>query len=271
MRVEITSCTDTGQVREHNEDCMAHDSKLGIAVLADGMGGYQAGEVASKIAVETVLAELSSSLSHYAKQNQAASSAVINALLKSAIQKANQAILDAATQEPQYRGMGTTIVAAVLKGHELSIAHVGDSRLYRLRHQQLQQLTVDHSVLQELIDCGFYTRAQAQHSPNRHIVTRALGVMEQVDIDVQTQIVMENDLYLLCSDGLNDMLEDEEIELLLNELPLDLEHIAQNLVNLANDHGGTDNISVMLLQMLEDVNSPPQNFWQFIKGKLTQR
>ncbi|MEN9848164.1 MAG: hypothetical protein RL368_904 [Pseudomonadota bacterium] len=271
MRVEITSCTDTGQVREHNEDCMAHDSKLGIAVLADGMGGYQAGEVASKIAVDTVLSELSASLLQYAKQNQMASSAVINALLKSAIQKANQAILDAATHEPQYRGMGTTIVAAVLKGHELSIAHVGDSRLYRLRHQQLQQLTVDHSVLQELIDCGFYTRAQAQHSPNRHIVTRALGVMEQVDIDVQTQIVLENDLYLLCSDGLNDMLDDEAIEPILNKSPLDLGRMAQELVNLANEHGGSDNISVMLLHLIEDVTLPPQNFWQFIKRKLTPR
>ena len=126
-------------------------------------------------------------------------------------------------------------------------------------------------MLQELIDCGFYTRAQAQHSPNRHIVTRALGVMEEVDIDVQTQIVLENDLYLLCSDGLNDMLDDEEIERLLNETSLDLGRIAQNLVNLANDHGGTDNISVMLLRLVEDVRLPPRSFWQFLKEKLTQR
>lgn len=264
MRLEIASLTDKGCVREHNEDYIAHDGN--IAVLADGMGGYQAGEVASEIAVTTVMRELTRHLKQYMKHDQIASATVVNAILRNAVHKANLAIVTAAAQEMQYRGMGTTIVAAVLKGGELSIAHVGDSRLYRFRHQQLTQLTVDHSVLQELIDCGFYTKEQAQRSPNRHIVTRALGVAEQVDIDVQNHPVLLNDIYLLCSDGLNDMLSDHEIAIILNHESFSLVQMAQELVQTANTKGGFDNISVILLHIIPSLES--ENFWDKLKDIL---
>jgi protein phosphatase len=210
--------------------------------------------------------ELVRNFKQYMKHDQIARATVVNAILRNAVHKANLAIVAAAAQEIQYRGMGTTIVAAVLKGDELSIAHVGDSRLYRLRDQQLKQLTVDHSVLQELIDCGFYTKEQAQRSPNRHIVTRALGVSEQVEIDVQNHPVLLNDIYLLCSDGLHDMLNDHDIANILNKESLSLEQLAQELVQTANIKGGFDNISVILLRVLPCLES--ESFWHKFKDRL---
>lgn len=250
MQLELAYCSDTGRVRDHNEDAMAMDAELGLVVLADGMGGYQAGEVASDLAVKTIMTHLSEHLPNlpaekreYINNNRNLHHSSI--LLEQAVLSANRIIFEASESETQYQGMGTTVVAALFSPEFISIAHVGDSRLYRLRNAVLTPVTVDHSVLQELIECGFFTPEQARHSPNRNLVTRALGVSDTVSVDVQEQALQNGDIYLLCSDGLNDMLEDSEMQKILN-LPESLEQLAQRLVDAANNHGGEDNISVLL-------------------------
>lgn len=248
MQAEIATCSNTGLVREHNEDYIAGNESLGIMVLADGMGGYQAGEVASEIAVTTIMNELVTSLRSLppAKQEIANGYHRATILLEQAILKANRAIYETAEQQVLFRGMGTTVVAAAFHNGLISIAHVGDSRLYRFREGELVQLTKDHSVLQELIDCNFFTREQARHSPNRNLVTRALGVNEMVNVDIQEHRILPQDIYLLCSDGLNDMLEDDEIKNVLKDYHPYLEQCALQLVQAANEQGGEDNVSVIL-------------------------
>ena len=148
--------------------------------------------------------------------------------------------------------MGTTIVACMFYDNKISIAHVGDSRAYRLRGDEFEQLTLDHSLLQELVDRGFYSAEEAQRSTNRNYVTRALGVEPTVEVEVHEHSVMPNDIYLLCSDGLPDMVEDQDIHLTMSTINASLDVVGKQLIDLANDHGGRDNVSVMLAQ----VNSP---------------
>ncbi|MEK7989994.1 MAG: Stp1/IreP family PP2C-type Ser/Thr phosphatase [Thiotrichaceae bacterium] len=263
MRLEISYLSDTGLVRDHNEDYLSCDETLGLVVLADGMGGYQAGEVASEIAVQTVMSNLTEIAESATEDNDNPLGTHTSLQLDQAIVKANKSIIKAAEEQPKkYQGMGTTIVAALFHDNTAFIAHVGDSRLYRLRHREFKVLTKDHSVLQDLIDCGYYTQEQARHSPNRNLVTRALGVSKMVNVDVQEQFVLANDIYLLCSDGLNDMLEDIEIYNILADCQHDLSLAARNLVNAANNKGGDDNISVILVKVLvEDLNQD-KNWWQ---------
>jgi len=267
--LEIASHTDAGLVRDHNEDYLASDVDLGLMVLADGMGGYQAGEVASAIAVNTIVAELVDKLKNVPRRKDDHNRGGYHwatVLLEQAIIKANQAIFTAAEEQAQYRGMGTTVVAALFHQDFVSIAHVGDSRLYRLRGNEFKAITSDHSVLQELIDCGFYTPEQARNSPNKNLVTRALGVSDSVNVDIQEQTIAANDMYLLCSDGLNDMLEDGEMQMiLLDSFQHQLEEIALNLVSAANNNGGEDNISVLLGRFVADDNLPSQNWWQRVQ------
>ncbi len=261
MIIETVYCTDTGRIRKHNEDCISGDDKLGLAVLADGMGGYQAGEVASEMAVSTIMDFMKSPAKYNVERqtnNHRYHSATVQ--LEQAVLKANQIIYDAAERNSEYQGMGTTVVATLFHNNCVSIAHVGDSRLYRIRENKLQQITKDHSVLQELIDCGFYTSEQARHSPNRNLVTRALGVSEEVNVEIQEQSVLSQDLYLLCSDGLNDMLEDGQIHKIINDSTT-LEQAAQLLVSAANSKGGNDNISLILIRPLEIATKPHVNWF----------
>jgi protein phosphatase len=269
MRAEIASCSNTGLVREHNEDYIASDELHGIMVLADGMGGYQAGEVASKIAVTTMMDELVTALKNLppAKQEIANGYHRATILLEQAVLKANRAIYEAAEQKVTYRGMGTTVVAAVFRSGLISIAHVGDSRLYRFRDGELEQLTKDHSVLQELIDCNFFTREQARHSPNRNLVTRALGVNESVTVDIKEYKILSQDIYLLCSDGLNDMLEDVEIKTVMNQYKNNLTQCAEQLVQAANEQGGEDNISVILARPRSAPLRSKKNWLQKLFGQ----
>lgn len=269
MRLEIASRSSVGLVRDHNEDTIASDATLGLVVLADGMGGYQAGEVASAIAVDTLVTELTPALKQLRRVEVTSGLHQATVLLEQAVIKANTVIYDTAEQQILLQGMGTTIVAAILQPEFISIAHVGDSRLYRLRGQDFKQLTTDHSVLQELIDCGFYTREQARRSPNKNLVTRALGVSHNVVVDVQEQPLIIEDIYLLCSDGLNDMLEDSEMHALLKEFGHDLDKAAQALVNAANAKGGEDNISVILVRVGADVAKPAlgwlRRLWEWLR------
>ncbi|MCC7484455.1 MAG: Stp1/IreP family PP2C-type Ser/Thr phosphatase [Burkholderiales bacterium] len=234
-------------VRSHNEDSIAADPDIGLAVLADGMGGYNAGEVASGIAVELIRTELKKALSEV-KPEQLNGKGV-ETLLAEHAERANAAIYQAAQSQPQYSGMGTTLVVAMWRDNRVSVGHIGDSRLYRLRGADFEQITRDHSLLQEQIDSGMITREQARHSQNKNLVTRAVGIDPQVEPEVHTYDAQPGDIYLLCSDGLSDMVSDEDIQLTLTSLQTNLPLAAQQLVQQANDNGGRDNVSVILVRV----------------------
>ena len=248
--LEIASATHSGMVRSHNEDSIASDPSLGLAVLADGMGGYNAGEVASGIAVALIVDEMKRMLADRAAADL--TSAQIEALIAEVAGKANAAIYQAAQGNSQYSGMGTTLVLALWHDRRIVVAHVGDSRLYRLRGDALEQVTRDHSVLQEQIDSGMITREQAKHAQHKNLVTRAVGIDPQVEAEVHTYPAQVNDIYLLCSDGLPDMVADEDIRVTLASLRVNLPLAAQQLVQQANDNGGRDNVSVILVRVLKD-------------------
>ena len=241
---EVCALTDLGLVRQNNEDAVAFDRQTGLCLLADGMGGYQAGEVASAMAVAWLTQELNSWLQ---RAGPRAPVKALRQILKTCVQGANHAIVQAANSNPDQQGMGTTLVAGVFTGNQLVLGHVGDSRCYRLRYETLLQLTKDHSMLQEQVDAGLMTPRQALVSPHRNLITRALGVESTVQVDIGEHRVEPGDLYLMCSDGLSDMLERAAITDILNA-PSPLATKAQALVQAANDSGGRDNISVLLVQ-----------------------
>jgi protein phosphatase len=171
-------------------------------------------------------------------------------VLRDAVYRANKIIFQTAQSQTHCEGMGTTIVASMFHDNKISIAHVGDSRAYRLRGGTFEQLTMDHSLLQELVDRGFYSHEEAQRSTNRNYVTRALGVEPTVEVEVHEFDVLPDDIYLLCSDGLPDMVEDEDIHLTISTFNASLDVVGKQLIELANDHGGRDNVSVMLAQVI---------------------
>jgi PPM family protein phosphatase len=248
--LEVASLSHPGMVRAHNEDAVFVDGAAGLAVLADGMGGYNAGEVASGIAVDVITRNmLPELLSRRDLTKVDGSSGLTHAalLLQQNIEVANKTIYDAAQARPECAGMGTTIVASVFRGNRASIGHVGDSRCYRLRGHTLEQLTRDHSLLQEQIDSGMLTPERAKYSLNKNLVTRALGIDESAPVDVVEYRVETGDLYLLCSDGLTDMVDAEVIGPILARNRASLAGAAAELVDLANRNGGRDNISVVLV------------------------
>ena len=252
-KLRTVGVTDTGRVREHNEDAIVSDPEIGLFVLADGMGGYNAGEVASGIAVKTIMnlvreAYETQDLSGTDKMSGLSRPAVI---LRDAIARANKIIHQTSKTQEQCEGMGTTVVAGLLHDNRVIIAHVGDSRMYRLRGERFEQVTMDHSLLQELVDRGFYTPEEAQRVTNKNYVTRALGVEPTVDVEINEQPVQKGDCFVLCSDGLTDMVEDEDIHLTISTFGVNLNTVAKQLVQLANDSGGRDNISVMLIHVTE--------------------
>jgi serine/threonine protein phosphatase PrpC len=246
--LEIAKATHTGMVRSHNEDSIATDSQIGLVVLADGMGGYNAGEVASGIATALIASEIREAMLKE-RPSEKDSSSQATMLLRSIIAKANASIFQSANSQPQYAGMGTTLVAALLFNDHLTIAHIGDSRCYRLRSGNLEQITRDHSLLQEQIDSGLLTKEAAKRSQNKNLVTRALGIEPTVEAEIHSYPAHEGDIYLVCSDGLNDMVEDHDIEMTLDALGANLELAAEQLVQMANDNGGRDNVSVVLIKV----------------------
>ena len=252
-KIDFAEITDTGRVREHNEDAIGSVPEIGLMVLADGMGGYNAGEVASGIAVQIVteLATLGANREPRDEIDPHSGLMRQSIILRDAVYRSNKIIFQTAQSQTHCEGMGTTIVACMYYDNRVSIAHVGDSRAYRLRGGALEQITADHSLLQELVDRGFYSEEEAQRSTNRNYVTRALGVEPTVDVEVNEYDVLPDDVYLLCSDGLPDMVEDEDIHLTISTFNASLDVVGQQLVDLANDHGGRDNISVMLAQVKE--------------------
>jgi len=245
--------TDTGRVREHNEDTIGTDADIGLLVLADGMGGYKAGEVASGIAVRTVMSLLREAVERedLTLADAATGLSRPGILLRDAIQRANKLIYQSAQTQPHCEGMGTTVVAGLFFDDRLTIAHVGDSRMYRVRGGQIEQLTQDHSLLQELVARGFYTPEQAARAAAKNYVTRALGVESTVEVDIREVPVERDDLVLLCSDGLSDMVEDGDIHLTVKTFGANLETLARQLIQLSNDNGGRDNVSIVLVRVLD--------------------
>ncbi|MDH3548285.1 MAG: Stp1/IreP family PP2C-type Ser/Thr phosphatase [Gammaproteobacteria bacterium] len=252
-KIEFAELTDTGRVREHNEDAIGSVADIGLMVLADGMGGYNAGEVASGIAVQIVtdLASEAATREELADIDPHSGLMRQSIILRDAISRSNKIIYQTAQSQTHCEGMGTTIVACMFYDNKVSVAHVGDSRAYRLRGGQLEQVTLDHSLLQELVDRGFYSQEEAQRSTNRNYVTRALGVEPTVEVEVHEYNVLPEDIYLLCSDGLPDMVEDDDIHLTISTFNASLDVVGQQLIDLANNHGGRDNVSVMLAQVKE--------------------
>jgi protein phosphatase len=247
------SRTDTGRVREHNEDAIASDGDIGLIVLADGMGGYNAGEVASGIAIKTIAHLVREAVAREDLRISDPVSGLSRAsiILRDAILRANKIIYQTARTQPHCEGMGTTVVGILFFNNSASVAHVGDSRAYRLRHNRLEQITIDHSLLQELVDRGYYTPEEAQHATNKNYVTRALGVEPTVDVEIKEYAAQKGDVFMLCSDGLTDMLEDDDIELTINTFGTSLDSVGNHLVQQANEAGGRDNISVVLAQVAE--------------------
>lgn len=241
--------TDPGRCRENNEDSVAFDEQALVAVLADGMGGYNAGEIASGMATAFIKAELSRWLSEAGANAQIRD---IRRAMEICVDNANIAIYNSANANPSFAGMGTTLVLGVIKDGRLLVGHIGDSRCYRLRQGRMEQITKDHSLLQEQMDAGLITPEQAAGSPIKNLVTRALGVEQGVMLEVNEFSIEPGDVYLMCSDGLSDMVSDEVIVRIASE-DLRLEPLAEHLILAANESGGRDNISVLLVAAGEAV------------------
>ncbi len=258
MTLEFFSATDTGRARNNNEDSVAVDEPSALVVLADGMGGYNAGEVASGMATSFIKTELGRWL---AEASENASDTDVRRAMDICVDNANRAIFNAANSNPQYAGMGTTLVVGVFRDARLLMGHVGDSRAYRLRGGRMAQITHDHSLLQEQIDSGLITQEQAAFSANKNLVTRAVGVEDTVLLETHLHDVLPGDTYLLCSDGLSDMLDDDSISQLL-QTGDSLSELAAALVNAANDAGGKDNISVVLARVRGPAGTS-RSWWPF--------
>ncbi|MDQ6681270.1 MAG: Stp1/IreP family PP2C-type Ser/Thr phosphatase [Pseudomonadota bacterium] len=258
MILEFHCATDTGRARTNNEDSVVIDEAAQLVVLADGMGGYNAGEVASGMATSFIRTELGRWLSEAA---ESATDADVRRAMEICVDNANRAIFNAANSNPQYAGMGTTLVVGVFREGRLLVGHVGDSRCYRMRAGRLMQITHDHSLLQEQIDAGLITVEQASFSANKNLVTRAVGVEDTVLLETHLHDVLPGDVYLLCSDGLSDMLADEAVSQLLLGCDL-LPEAASALIDAANDAGGKDNISVILARA-RGLAGSVRSWWPF--------
>jgi len=241
-------------VRGLNEDAVFANPNQGLVILADGMGGYNAGEVASGMATMLLSTELEKAFADKPSHgiDKAGGQAYAHGCLLDKVGVTNAAIFNAAQSQPQYAGMGTTLVTALFYDNQVTVAHIGDSRLYRLRGEEFSVITRDHSLLQEQIDSGLISVEEARFSQNKNLVTRALGVDPEVETEIHDYPVLPGDVYLLCSDGLNDMVEDEEIQLTLQMLGANLELAATQLIQVANDNGGRDNVSVILVKVLRE-------------------
>ena len=248
MNYEICTQTDPGLTRDNNEDAVAFHAATRLCILADGMGGYNAGEIASGMAAAFIKSEMGRWLSQAGRN---ANSKEVRRALEICVENANHSIFNAANSNPQYAGMGTTLVVGVFQDGRLTLGHIGDSRCYRLRGGEFQQITKDHSLLQEQIDAGLITPEQALTSLNKNLVTRALGVEDTVLVEVNEHRVDAGDLYLMCSDGLSDMVADPGIAAILVGAGT-LEQKARQLIVAANEAGGRDNISVLLAYVKED-------------------
>lgn len=260
--LEMLVRTDPGMVRSHNEDAVFINPEVGLAILADGMGGYNAGEVASGMATSMLAESLGLSIGPSVINGaEFVDAGLIEQRLHDEISAVNISIFNASESLAEYAGMGTTLVVACFYDNRMSVAHLGDSRLYRLRGGCFEQLTRDHSFLQEQLDSGMITPDEARYSHNKNLLTRALGVDPVVEVEIHDYGMARGDVVLICSDGLNDMVEDDDIAQILHDAGDDLALAADELIRTANDNGGRDNISVILVKV-RGAYSSPRGWWQ---------
>ena len=236
--------TDVGLKRNSNQDFVyASDQKVGrlpsLLIVADGMGGHAAGDLASRVCVETAVSSIEGS-----GQTETIP------ILAEAVQKANRAVLKKAAEKPEYAGMGTTIVAAVIDGNTLYVANVGDSRLYLIDDDRIDQITLDHSLVAEMVRSGRISPEQMRNHPEKNIITRAVGGEENVEVDFFDVGLHKGDVVLLCSDGLTNMVEDDQIFRIVRREKT-LRDAGQKLISAANSAGGRDNISVVLARLTD--------------------
>lgn len=252
IEIEFGACTDVGRTRENNEDSFRVASDIGLFVLSDGMGGQSSGEVASRLATDAVIAHcreahVNPSLPLTGETLDGVSEA--GNRLASAIRLANSAVHKASQKQDKLRGMGATVVAVMLSEERVSIAHAGDSRVYRLRNGNLERLTRDHSFIEEQVRRGLMTPEEASTSTLQNVLMRAVGVEPEIEVEVNEELFADDDVLLLCSDGLTKELSDPQIAGVLAETE-DPEMAAEQLVDLANRAGGSDNITAIVLRHL---------------------
>jgi serine/threonine protein phosphatase PrpC len=254
MKVSYQAISDVGRKRKGNEDSVFVNPEQKLYVVADGMGGHAAGEVASRVAVEAInefvcLTSSDQDITWPFGLDQSIS--FDGNRLKSAVQYANRKVLEATREKKEYLGMATTVVAVLVDGKSANLAHVGDSRVYLLRECKLKQLTNDHSWVNEQLESGAISPDQARSHPLRNVVTRALGGRPELQVDLQAHEIKPQDVLLLCSDGLTSMLPDEDIGRIVCEKGADIDAAARALVDEANERGGEDNITVLLMKFEE--------------------
>ena len=255
MKAASAGLTDVGRKRDHNEDSFLIDEELQLYVVADGMGGHAGGGTASRIAVETIdkrLRELRSTVVEQPASGTLQDSPVPETI-RSAVEQACLAIFAKAQEDPELAGMGTTVISLLLDEAHAFFAHVGDSRAYLVRGDLIQQISEDHSLVNEQIKAGMITPEEARHSRYRNIITRSVGFEEEVQVDVMGLLAEPGDIFILCSDGLANMLEDQEILEIVHANSLD--DIPARLIDLANERGGDDNITVIAVRA-ELANGP---------------
>lgn len=246
MKVSSWGMTDTGRSREQNEDAFLINAPLGLFLVADGMGGHAGGEVASRLTVEVVERELLAARERSPElfEGKAANGALRD-LFEAAVKEASREVFERSAAEPRLHGMGTTLTGLLVQGDTAWIAHVGDSRLYRIRDGAIELLTEDHSLVQEQMKAGILTPEEARHSHLRNIITRSVGFEPSVPVDLFEEELREGDLFVLCSDGLSNLVEDEEIlEFAKSEVASAL---PESLIALANARGGDDNITAVVV------------------------
>lgn len=259
--LEITFATHSGRVRTHNEDSVAGDASLGLVIMADGMGGYHAGEVASAVAVTRIFCETRDGLKTLVPGQIDNDSGLHyeSLIVRDAIKIANEEINQLASERKEYSGMGTTIVVALFYDNQLTCAHAGDSRMYAFSEGKLERMTEDHTVVREFVNTGMYSEDEARATFNPSLVTRALGAVQELKVEIQEKKVKPGDLFMVCSDGLTNMLAEEIIEETLgNVRPIG--ECARALVGLANKSGGEDNISVALIRVVSEFKA--EEDWQ---------
>ena len=253
MKLRFATASDPGRVRQNNEDAFVADPDLGIFLVADGMGGHASGEVASRMAADLLRQFIAQANEEYKAAPSEESTAVLSTpanLLVKAIRLANQKIYHASQEQSAYRGMGTTLVTVYFPSLSTPvIANVGDSRLYRLRGQKIEQVTEDHSLVWEQYRQGLIVKEALAQSPQKNIVTRALGIRPTVDVDVRELEMEPGDFLLLCSDGLSDLVQDEELFAVVKAVSGDLQQACDDLIRLANQRGGKDNITLLLIHI----------------------
>ena len=246
---DIAGLTDMGMRRHNNEDAIAWDAELGLALVADGVGGNNGGEVASSTAVRCIKSDLQAALRGAANEAGAASEHGRAAMVHELVRRANRRILSMAERDPKLYGMGATLAVALLTDDRVVIANIGDSRVYRMRGDAIEQLTRDHVLTRELVERGSMSEQEAAKSHVGNVLIRALGMTGELKLDLVQHPMQSGDVYLLCSDGLTGMLSDDELAELLTDPAADLREVAQQAVALANQRGGRDNISVILMRI----------------------